>query len=85
MPIDKIHMGNLQPWIAHRRKAGISAGTINHGLQIVRRIVNLAASDWVDEKGLSRLSSGICVFVCGQANRSDTKFGMEESQKARGP
>lgn len=30
-------------------------GTINHGLKIVRRILNLAASDWVDENGLTWL------------------------------
>lgn len=39
MPLDKIHMGSLQPWIEHRRKEGVSAGTINHGLQVVRRII----------------------------------------------
>lgn len=53
LPLDKIHMGSLQPWIEHRRKEGVSAGTINHGLQIVRRIVNLAAGEWVDEHGLT--------------------------------
>jgi integrase len=55
MPLDKIHMGSLQPWIEHRRKDGVSAGTINHGLQIVRRIMNLAAGEWVDELGLTWL------------------------------
>jgi hypothetical protein len=38
MALDKIHMGSLHPWIEHRRKQGFSAGTINHGLQIVRGI-----------------------------------------------
>ncbi len=55
LPLDKIHMGSLQPWIEHRRNEGISAGTINHGLQIIRRIVNLAAGEWVDEQGLTWL------------------------------
>jgi integrase len=55
MPLDKIHMGGLQPWIEHRRKAGVSAGTINHGLKVVRRIINLASTEWVDEHGLSWL------------------------------
>jgi integrase len=54
-PLEKIHMGNLQPWIDHRRKEGASAGTINHGLKVVRRIVNLASTDWVDEYGLTWL------------------------------
>jgi integrase len=56
-PLEKIHMGSLQPWIEHRQKNGISAGTINQGLQIVRRIVSLAAGEWVDEQGLTWLHS----------------------------
>ena len=48
-------MGVLQPWIAERRGSGVSAGTINHGLQVVRRILNLAAGEWMDEQGLTWL------------------------------
>ena len=51
--VDKLHMGTLQPWIIDRRSAGCAAGTINNGLQIVRRILNLAASEWMDERGLT--------------------------------
>jgi len=53
--LDKLHMGTLQPWIARRRRSGVSPGTINHGLQIVRRILNLAAGEWMDEQGLTWL------------------------------
>jgi integrase len=55
LALEKIHMGSLQPWIEHRRKEAASAGTINHGLKVVRRIVNLAATEWVDEYGLTWL------------------------------
>jgi integrase len=55
LPLDKIHMGSLQPWIELRRKEGVSAGTINHGLKVVRRIVNLASTEWIDEHGLTWL------------------------------
>jgi len=55
MPLDKLHTGSLQPWIAERRHTGVSTGTINHGLQIVRRILNLAAGEWMDEQGLTWL------------------------------
>jgi integrase len=54
-PIDRIHLGTLRPWIEHRQKQGKAVGTINHGLKIVRRILNLAASEWVDEEGLTWL------------------------------
>jgi integrase len=50
-------MGSLQPWIDHRRKEGVSAGTVNHGLQVIRRIVNLAAGEWVDDQGLTWLQA----------------------------
>src|SRR5215467_14327521 len=53
--LDKLHMGTLQPWLARRRRSGVSPGTINHGLQIVRRILNLAAGEWMDEQGLTWL------------------------------
>ena len=33
----------------------MTAGTINHGLQIVRHILNLAAGEWVDNQGLTWL------------------------------
>ncbi|MEW8693023.1 MAG: hypothetical protein AB2535_18455, partial [Candidatus Thiodiazotropha endolucinida] len=46
--LDRLHRGSLEPWIEHRRKEGAAAGTINHGLKVVRRILNLAASEWVD-------------------------------------
>lgn len=57
MPIDRVHTGALGPWVAHKRKNGASAGTINHGLKVVRRILNLAATEWVDENGLTWLQS----------------------------
>ena len=56
-PIDRIHRGTLQPWIEKRQLAGKAAGTINHGLKVVRRILNLASSEWVDEHGLTWLSA----------------------------
>jgi integrase len=57
IPLDKLHMGTLQPWLAHRRKEGAAVGTINHGLQVVRRVLNLAATEWQDEQGLTWLLS----------------------------
>jgi integrase len=53
--LDQIHNGTLQPWIDYRRKQGRKANTINHGLKVVRHILNLAASEWIDENGLTWL------------------------------
>ncbi len=55
VPLQRLHMGTLEPWIDHRLQQGIAAGTINHGLQVVRHILNLAAGEWVDEQGLTWL------------------------------
>jgi hypothetical protein len=41
MPLDSLHMGNLQPFIEGRFKDQVKTRTINHGLKIVRRICNL--------------------------------------------
>jgi integrase len=57
LALDRVHMGTLQPWIAHRRSEGVATGTINHGLQVVRRILNLAAGEWMDEQGLTWLQA----------------------------
>jgi integrase len=57
LALDRIHAGMLQPWIDRRQKQGKANGTINHGLKIVRRILNLAATEWVDEHGLSWIVS----------------------------
>jgi integrase len=50
-------MGTVQPWIQHRKTAGVMVGTINHGLKVVRRILNLASSEWIDEHGLTWLNA----------------------------
>lgn len=53
LALESVHMGSLQSYIAARRKAGVKNRTINHGLQVTRHILNLAASEWMDEYGLT--------------------------------
>ncbi len=55
--LDAIHMGSLQAFIDGRRRDNVKTRIINHGLKIVRRILNLAASEWVDEYGLTWLAT----------------------------
>ncbi len=55
LQLDRIHTGSLQPWIDKRRRDGIATATINQGLQIVRRILNVASGEWVDKHGLTWL------------------------------
>lgn len=56
LPLEAVHMGSLQQFIKMRQAAGKKARTINYALQVVRRIPNLAASEWIDDKGRTWLA-----------------------------
>jgi integrase len=82
IPLDKLHRGSLEPWIAHKRKNGASTGTINHGLKGVRRILNLASSEWVDEFGLSWLALAPKIKLLPDTNkRQPYPLSWEEQDK----
>lgn len=57
LPLKHVHMGSLQDFIAKRRSDGVKTKTINGALETVRRIVNLAASEWIDERGMTWLET----------------------------
>lgn len=69
VPLDQIHLGVLQPWVEHRREEGVAPGTINHGLKIVRRILNLAASEWLDVRGMTWLAAAPKIRLLPDTNR----------------
>jgi integrase len=56
-PLRQVNRGALQEFIDSRRAAGVKTKSINHGLATVRRVLNLAASEWFDEQGLTWLES----------------------------
>jgi integrase len=55
LPLKHVHMGSLQDFLAKRKEDGVKTKTINGTLETVRRIVNLAASEWIDERGMTWL------------------------------
>lgn len=67
--LDRLHRGTLDPWVEQRRKNGSSVGTINHGLKVVRRILNLAASEWIDEYGLTWLQAAPKIKLLPDTNK----------------
>src|SRR5438045_3480972 len=80
--IDKLHLGVLQPWIAERRRSGAAAGTINHGLQIVRHVLNLAAGEWMDEQGLTWLHAPPKIkMLANQGKRQPYPLSWEEQSR----
>lgn len=69
LSLNKLHMGALRPWVEYRQRQGAAARTINHGLKVVRRIVNLAASEWVDENGLTWLEAAPKIKLLEDRNK----------------
>jgi integrase len=53
----QVHIGTLQTFIARRRSDGVKTKTINAALAVVRRILNLAASEWIDDRGMTWLEN----------------------------
>ena len=51
MPLKKIHSGVLDCFIGDRKKTGITAGTLNRDLSIIKRVLKLCAELWRDENG----------------------------------
>jgi integrase len=49
--LPKIHAGSLDSFIKDRKANGISAGTLNRDMAIIRRVLSLAARLWRDEHG----------------------------------
>jgi integrase len=50
-------MGSLQDFIAKRRQDGVKTKTLNMALAVVRRVLNLASSEWMDRQGKTWLES----------------------------
>lgn len=57
LPIQQVHMGTLQPFIAASKQEGRKNKSINLALSVVRRILNLSARLWRDESGLTWLET----------------------------
>lgn len=82
LPLDAIHIGVLQTFIEERRKAGIKTRTINHGLQMVRRILNLATHEWMDENGLTWLANAPKIKLLTELDlRKPYPLSWEEQNK----
>jgi integrase len=57
LELKQVHMGSLQEFIAQRRRDGVKTKTLNLALGVVRRVLNLAASEWMDECGKTWLEA----------------------------
>jgi len=71
MPGRRVHHDTLQPYIRARLQAGISPGTINRDLAVVRRILNLAARLWRDEADRPWLSTAPLIQLLRHPNKRE--------------
>ncbi len=69
LALEAVHMGALQGLIEKRQKEGVKNQTINHALQLIRHILNLAATDWVDEYGLTWLKQAPKIKLLPELHR----------------
>lgn len=74
-------MGSLQAFI-QARQAEVKTRTINHGLKVVRRILSLAASEWIDEHGLTWLHSAPKVKLLPEYDNRDP-YPLDWDEQAR--
>lgn len=57
LTLEQVHGGTLLPFIKARQNAGRKTKTINNALEVVRHILNLATTQWIDENGLSWIAN----------------------------
>jgi integrase len=57
LELKQVHMGSLQGFIEKRRQDGVKTKTLNMALAAVRRVLNLAASEWMDDRGITWLET----------------------------
>jgi len=55
--LDQIHDGTLEVFVRERKARGLANKTINLGLTLVRRMLNLAARKWRDDNGKTWLET----------------------------
>jgi integrase len=67
--LENVHMGTLQPFIEHRKAQGVKNRTVNYALQVVRHMLNLAASEWLDQHGMTWLQHAPKIKLLPETDR----------------
>lgn len=82
LTLDSVHMGTLQTFIEARKNEGVKTRTINHGLQVIRHILNLASSEWMDEYGLTWLATAPKIKLLPETDsRKPYPLNWEEQER----
>lgn len=84
VPLDRVHRdcAELQRYVMERRAQGRADGTINHGLKLVRQILNLAARVWHDENGMTWLATAPKIRLLPDKNKREPyPLNWEEQER----
>ena len=79
--LSRVYMETLRPFIEKRDQDGVKTKTINLSLEIVRRILRLAADEWRDKQGATwlQMAPKIKLFRITDA-RKPHSLSVEEQQ-----
>ncbi|CZI43966.1 TPA: site-specific integrase [Legionella pneumophila] len=55
LTLEQVHIGTLQSFIKAKQEAKLKTKSINNTLELVRHILNVAATEWIDENSLTWL------------------------------
>jgi hypothetical protein len=81
LPLRRVHHDTLQPYVRFRLSAGISPGTINRDLAVVRRILNLSARLWRDESDRPWLDTPPLIQLQRHPNKREPyRLSIEEQR-----
>ena len=78
LSLHRVHDGTLKPFTQYELGRGLSQGTINRKLAVVRRILNLAARSWRDENGLTWLETSPLITLPEYEQRQSYVLSWEE-------
>lgn len=71
LPLGRVHHGTLAKYIEVRLSRGVSPGTVNRDLSVVRRILTLAARLWRDESDRPWLSAAPLIPMVRHPHRRE--------------
>jgi integrase len=81
LPLRRVHHDTLQPYVRSRLESGISPGTINRDLAVVRRILNLSARLWRDEADRPWLDTAPLIQMQRHPNKREPYPLSDEEQR----
>ncbi len=82
LSLEAVHMGSLQGFIKHRKAQGVKSRTINYGLQVVRHVLNLAAGEWMDDRGMTWLRQAPKIKLLRETDKTEPyPLSWDEQEK----